>query len=41
MKMEMEFVFEMQNIYPDCTMSKPRTRNKKCTMAACTFKKRY
>jgi len=33
-KMEVEFVLEMQNIFPKYTMSKPRTRNKKCTMAA-------
>jgi len=39
--MEVEFVFEIQNIFPNYTMSKPRTRNKKCAMAACTFKNGY
>jgi hypothetical protein len=36
--MEVAFVFEKQNIFPDYEMSKPRTRNKKCALAACIFK---
>jgi len=41
MKMKVEFVFDMQNIFPDYTVSKPRIRNKKCITAACTFKNGY